>query len=371
MPNIYDGIPGLDPLDPSQLSGEQLNMLSQMAGQVPQAPAGQVPAPPTNAPASQVPVTKGMKNDALSEALQQRLRQHSTDYQRELDQLREYAKNYAGMEQATDYRPLAAFAAGLPGGNKELMAAANSLAPETPQQHAEKVLQNQQGIAKLVGDQKATGDMLKYMQGQQRLGIMQGRNDIYGQRLGLATDAQSSGAVDKVLNDKQIGQYIPRIQGADRVLGQLNDVRSGKIVDTNQFLNDLNTEYVNLLTGANNSALGKQERTEYRTAAGDIASSIQRLKAEPESINSPKILQQLETSVQGLKATYQKNLATRAQTLQRNFPHNPQAQGAQQEAIGSLTKTYGTVAPETPKFTPEQLKDLSDEELRSLYEEHK
>lgn len=160
-------------------------------------------------------------------------------------------------------------------------------------------------------------------------------------QLNLAKDNQSSQAVDKVKNNPQLNQYIQRVQGANRIQSQLEDVKSGKIVDTNQFLNDLNTEYVNLLTGSNNAALGKQERTEYRTTAGDLASIIQRIKGSPESVRSPEIMKQLETSVQGLKQTYQRSVNTRAQELQRDYKHNPDAVAAQQKAIQDTIQNYG------------------------------
>lgn len=160
-------------------------------------------------------------------------------------------------------------------------------------------------------------------------------------QLDVARDNQASSAVDKVTNDAQMKNHVQRVQGADRILGQLDAAKSGKIVDTNQLLNDINTEYVNLLTGSNNSALGKQERTEYTTMAGNLAATLQKIKGSPESINSPDILNQLETQVRDLKSNYQGQIKARGQMLQRNYSHNPNATQAQQEKIAEMTSQFG------------------------------
>jgi hypothetical protein len=164
------------------------------------------------------------------------------------------------------------------------------------------------------------------------------------ERIGIMKDNQTAAAVDKVVKDDQLKNHAQRIQGADRILSQLQEVKAGHIVDTSQFLNDLNTEYVNLLTGSNNTALGKQERTEYRTYAADLANVLQKIKASPESVNSPEIMSQLEKSVVSLRQMYQKNLAQRASLIQRTYAHNPDATRAQQEKIQEMIGTFGQPA---------------------------
>jgi hypothetical protein len=175
----------------------------------------------------------------------------------------------------------------------------------------------------------------QFAKAQSIAGAMQGRVDV--QR-----DNQTATAVDKVTNDKLLQQYTQRIQGAQRINSQLAEVKAGHIVDTNQFLNDLNTEYVNLLTGSNNSALGKQERTEYTTYAGQLANLIQKIKAEPQSIHSPDIMNQLETSVNSLEGVYRGQVNTRASQLQRNYTHNPDATKAQKDKIQEMIGDFGT-----------------------------
>jgi hypothetical protein len=165
--------------------------------------------------------------------------------------------------------------------------------------------------------------------------------EIKREQMYTAKDNQAAQAVDKVTNDPQLKNHAQRIQGADRILGQLGEAKQGKIVDTNQLLNDINTEYVNLLTGANNSALGKQERTEYTTMAGNLAALKQKLSGDPQSINSPEILNQLETQVRSLKSNYQGMYSDRANSLKRNYSHNKDATDQQQAKINEMVGQFG------------------------------
>lgn len=166
---------------------------------------------------------------------------------------------------------------------------------------------------------------------------------LYGpDRLNIQRDNQTAAAVDKVANDAQLKAHAQRIQGADRIASQLAEVKAGKIVDTNQFLNDLNAEYVNLLTGSNNAALGKLQRTEYQTLAGKIGNILQEIKGKPQSINSPEILSQLEKSVMSLRENYVKNLKERGALLQRTYRHNPDATAAQQAKVQEMIGQYET-----------------------------
>lgn len=168
-------------------------------------------------------------------------------------------------------------------------------------------------------------------------------------QLDVARDNQASSAVDKITNDAQLKAHTQRIQGADRILSQLDDVKHNKIVDTHQLLNDVNTEYVALLTGSNNPALGKQERTEYTSKASQLSALIQDITAHPESINSPDIMNQLETQVRGLKTNYQGQVSARAKLLKRSYAHNPIATQAQQDKILEMQGQFGQQQEDSPQ----------------------
>lgn len=181
---------------------------------------------------------------------------------------------------------------------------------------------------------KVVAAQASQIKGSQIANAMNGRVDVQ-------KDNQTAKAVDDVTKDQQLNNSVQRIQGASRIQSQINDIKSGKIVDTKQFLGDLNMEYTNLLSGAQNTALGKQERTEYNTYASDLAGAIQKITGDPTSIHSPAVMNQLETSVGSLKQTYQNQVNTRATMLQRNYPHNPDATQAQKDKIKEMISNYG------------------------------
>jgi hypothetical protein len=170
--------------------------------------------------------------------------------------------------------------------------------------------------------------------------------------VGVKQDDQTSRAVDTVTKDPQLASHIQRIQGLGRVKSQIDDIKSGKLVDTEQLVNEINSEYVNAMTGSNNAALGKQERTEYKTAAGKWANIKQTITGNPESIKSPEIIKQIEDQVNSLNENYQSILKTRAKSLQREYRHNPDATKAQQKAIEDLIANYGSNSNTSQPYTP-------------------
>lgn len=355
--NLLEGVP-LNPLYLEELAqADQNNMVPPVAIQMAQqAGAPMTPPPPAENPMSQIPVSQAFSGPGDLMGLKEKFKQHQNMQDLETGKLRDYLQQYSAMEQPTDYRALAAFIGSMGQGNSQLLTAANAQAPESRIKRTENLIGYQEKLAKNVGDTKSANEYLRLLQGQQRADAFSSRANAATAGVGIRYDAQSSKAVDTVMNDKQLGQHVQRIQGADRILGQIADTKEGKIIDTNQLLNDINTEYVNLLTGANNSALGKQERTEYRTLSGDVAAQMQRIRAQPQSINSPEIIRQLETSVSELRKLYQKNVDVRSSALQRSFPHNPQAQAAQRDAIKTMMSNYGSVQ----QLPPPQVGDIVD-----------
>lgn len=166
---------------------------------------------------------------------------------------------------------------------------------------------------------------------------------LYGpDRLNIQRDNQTAAAVDRIVKDPEMGRHIQRIQGADRIQNQIDAAKSGKIKDTSQLLAEINAEYNALITGAQNAALGKLERTEYTTMASHLGSIMQKISGDPQSINSPQIMNQLETAVKELRATYQQNVQNRTKLIRRNYAHNPAAVAEQDRAIQEMLGQYGS-----------------------------
>jgi hypothetical protein len=192
-----------------------------------------------------------------------------------------------------------------------------------------------------------------------RAQAMMDRNDI-------ARDNQTSAAVDKITKDQDLGRMSQRLQGADRILNQLDAAKAGKIVDTSQLLNDINSEYLMLLKGTGNSALGHLERTEYTSWNAKYAALMQNISEHPQSINSPDILKQLRDSIGELKGSYNRVYDQRADTLKRNYLHNADATSQQKGTADRLKSIYGTQSSAPVSDPHADLDGLSLEQLREM-----
>lgn len=152
---------------------------------------------------------------------------------------------------------------------------------------------------------------------------------------------QTSAAIDKVTKDDVLRDLSQRIGSAQTMESQLADVRAGRMIDTKQFLGDLSLEYTNMITNSKNAALGKTERTEYSSAAGDLAGVIQKLTKDPTSINSPNIIKQIETGLHSMHHVYARRYDQRADILQRDFRYNPDATSQMRDKIREVKQQFG------------------------------
>lgn len=276
------------------------------------------------------------KYDALSE--QSRAKQ-----QTDIDAQQQNLSRIQNMPQQVNLSGLGALA---DMANHSNYNASSYKAPESPQDLAAKVygLQNTltgQQNAMTTQDLQNLKDHMSQMGGLSQLAALarMGQRD---QTNGMRADNIASGAVDKVTNDPIIQQAIPRVLGVQRIQSQIADMKNGKFLDTPQFLNDINLEYTAALTGRNNSAEGTMERVNYDNAAQRYANIMQQIKSAPQGVNTPGILNQIQSQISGLGQNWQKAIDDRANMLQRNYSHVPQATNAQAKAIQDMKNTYGT-----------------------------
>lgn len=251
-------------------------------------------------------------------------------------------------------------------------------APESPQDLAAKVygLQNTltgQQNSMTTQDLQNLKDHISQMGGLSQLAALAriGQRD---QSNGMRADNIASGAVDKVTNDPIIQQAIPRVLGVQRIQSQIADMKNGKFLDTPQFLNDINLEYTAALSGRNNSAEGTMERVNYDNAANRYANIMQQIKSAPQGVNTPGILNQIQSQISGLGQNWQKAIDDRSSMLQRNYAHVPAATSAQAKAIQDMKKTYGSGIVSAPQSSgPDVNADLtkmSPAELQNYISTH-
>lgn len=169
----------LDQMESQSYSPMQMPSGPQLSAHPNAAPMGgmpqQMPPPPTDDPLSANPVPQGNMNHADLAAFNNIFKKNDANHDLAVSQLKEYMKGYAGLDQGTDYRPLAAFVGGLNHGNPQLLKAAEDIAPESQAKRAENLIGQQQALTKLVGDNNSAKAMAQLMLGQQRNDGMQAR----------------------------------------------------------------------------------------------------------------------------------------------------------------------------------------------------
>ncbi len=176
---------------------------------------------------------------------------------------------------------------------------------------------------------------------------MKGKEAIAGAiggRNATAKDSQTITAAGKITNDSQLNTLSQRIIGVRTIKDQIAAVKRGEIVDTKQLLGDINAEYLKLVTNSSSPALGKLERTEYTSTASDLAGIIQKITGNPQSINSPDIMNQLEKQIDHADRIYRKSYAQRAPSKKVNLVSNPNANAEQDRVIKDLTDQFGPEA---------------------------
>jgi len=163
----------------------------------------------------------------------------------------------------------------------------------------------------------------------------------YGEKATQADAQTVSGARTPILTDPQVMRYQTRLQGVQNINGLLQSVKTGNIKDTPQLLGMLNQEQAALLTGSQNPALGKQEQTEYSSYASRLAGLLQQIKNDPQSINSPGILNQLSGEMNQMDTDFRGFMKDRLDDLKANYGGNSKAQRAQDDAINTILSQYG------------------------------
>lgn len=175
-----------------------------------------------------------------------------------------------------------------------------------------------------------------------------GTQDQRQQGINLRTDTTLGKIAGKFTGDKVIGPATLLINGADRIQDLLDKVKQGKIVDTGQFINNLTQEQAKLESGKTNFSEGTEERTAYDSGAKRFAALLQKVTANPQSANMPKLLNELQKNIHAMRNAYAENIANQTGILKSNYS-NPKLSAEQERVIRDLTSKYGS-KPEPSEF---------------------
>lgn len=339
--NLYKNLP-LDPLLLEQMAGS--NMIpaefGQMAAQATPPPQAPPQPPPTMNPMSQVPVPPQMQLQGQYAGLAEKFKGYQNAKDLEMQQLREYMKQYSQMPQETDYRPLAAFVGGL-SGNKQLYEAANAIAPQGGAKRTENLIGMQQKIAQMAGDQKQTEAYMRLLQGQQRANALEGRT-------GVAQDRLSNTVAGIFDNDEILKKNTAQQQQTEL---DLHTLQTAKMI-TPQLMTEIQNGLARAVAGGGVTSEGGREAVAFNSVKQDAIRLEQRLSNSPQDVNSPEVKQMLIDTFRRLHEAYGNNISKRAENLAKGrakaYSHNPDALAVMNEKVNF----YKQVKP-PPEFIKE------------------
>lgn len=312
----------------------------------PMPPGGLAPAPvgppPNKKPLSQKPVSKPQLIDDSLIQYAQKIKQFGAQRENEVEKLKQYMQDYAkSNNNVTDYRPLAAFVGGIPYGNKELLKAAEGIAPESNATKYKNLAVLQEQAAKLSGDEASTNAMIKIAQAQSR-------NQSYNDRTGVAQDRLANTVANLFDNDKSILQNQMQQQQTEL---DLHTLQTAKTI-TPQLMAEIQNGLARAVAGGGVTSEGGREAVAFNSVKQDAIRLQQRLTNRPEDVGSPEVKQMLIDTFKRLHEAYGNNIATRATNIangrQKAYSHNPLALDVMNEKMNFYK------SPKPPReFVPE------------------
>lgn len=258
-----------------------------------------------------------------------------------LESLKKYINSYEDQPEQTNYVPLGHFAdyiAGLAGQKGSAGEAAQAMAPASPEKRQEYFLKLQEQLQKGRKDYADTllnplKEQLK-VYGQMIRPEMQGKNaqDRLNQNINVKTNqfAQNKFDQDTFLNTT----IVPRLEGAARVMGQLNAAANGKIVSNAALLAQLNAEQVRLENGAGAAAEGSIERQSLLDAAAEWGRLKDSVLGKGTDAVRPEVLNTMRKGILNMGREYIRGADARIKTLRAGmFPNQQKVMDQKREIL--------------------------------------
>jgi hypothetical protein len=124
---------------------------------------------------------------------------------------------------------------------------------------------------------------------------------LRGRALELRETALAAGAVKTINNDKVVSTTEQQLNSANKGIGRLDAIDRGEAKFSTTTKADLEADLASLISGSNNTALGKLERVEFHPYIAKWQSQLDAIKGYQGDINAPGYKQQLRDQFEGLR----------------------------------------------------------------------
>lgn len=118
-----------------------------------------------------------------------------------------------------------------------------------------------------------------------------------------------------VTQDKVLGPYIQRADGAQKILELIDAGRKGEFATNKALLGQLNAEIARLETGSQAPGLGASEKTEMESSSANLRSLYDKLTSGVSSVDLEPQFQQAEGMVKHLGGSYARQIDNRMKVI--------------------------------------------------------
>ncbi len=139
--------------------------------------------------------------------------------------------------------------------------------------------------------------------------------------------------------DPLMNQYLPRVDGATKILKLIQGARGGDFKSTQAMLGQLNAEISRLETGSQSVALGSSEKTEMKDAAAKYHDIYDTLSGNVTGVDLSKKFDQAEGMVKDLGSSILSNIHDRGDFLKSGGTDNQSS--VYDAKIKALERIYG------------------------------
>lgn len=147
--------------------------------------------------------------------------------------------------------------------------------------------------------------------------VSEDKNDaMMGRMSAMFGNKNSNAAQGTVNHDKILGTYIPRIDGAAKILGLIDSSEHGDVKSNQALLGQLNAEISRLETGSQSPGLHASEKTEMESAAAKLHNVLDTLTGNVTGVDLSHKFAQARSMVKELGGSYYRQIGDRMDFLE-------------------------------------------------------
>lgn len=191
-----------------------------------------------------------------------------------------------------------------------------------------------------------TKSMMDLTKGQQEANIAQKRIDAANIMANNRMENMNSNAAQRTVNnDRILNTYIPRIDGAQKILNLIDAGERGEFATNKALLGQLNAEIARLETGAQSPGLNASEKTEMNSSAATLHDLVDTITGGVTGVDLSNKFAQARGMVKDLGKSYYNQIGDRLNNLKSGSQDGQEP--IYESKLASLQNSYKQFGPES------------------------